>query len=124
MYIKIFPQITFAGSRVGTWICHFIGSHSTRYTFSFFLGSLNNPVLLRDAKPQVLFLESGPDCHLVCLIPSIHIAVLQSLPSGHEPGAVWLGALAALPTFQRLRSSPPPKSALLQADWANGHPEV
>lgn len=121
MYVKIFPQIAFVGSRVGTWICRFNGPHSTCYIFTFFLGSLNNPVPLRDAKPQVLFLESGPDCHLVCLIPSTHIAALQSLPSGREPGAVWLGALAALPTFQRLKSVIP-KSALLQADWANGHP--
>lgn len=74
---------------------------------------------LRDAKPQVLFLEKEPDCHLVCLIPSTHIPARQSLSLGREPGAVWLRALAAcVAHLSNIRSFPPPKSALLQADWA------
>lgn len=127
MYVKIFPQITFAGSRFGTWICRFDGPHSMLYTFSFFLGSLNNPMHLRDAKPQVLFLESRPDCNLVCLIPSTHISILQSLPSGRQPCAVWLGALAALPTFQRPWSwlgLPSPKISSATGRLGHGHPEI
>lgn len=90
---KDFPQITFATSRDGTPLCHLNGP-----CFPFFPGSLNN---LRDAKPQVLFLEGEPDCNLVCLIPSSGIPVLQSLPSWSEPGAVWLRALAEVPASQQ-----------------------
>ena len=63
---------------------------------------------LRDAQPQVLFLESGPDCNLVCLIPSTHIAALQSLPSGCCL-AESFGCVAHLPkTLKLIRASLPP----------------
>lgn len=79
---------------------------------------------LRDAKPQVLFLESEADCNLVCLNPSAHIPVLQGLPWGCEPGIVWLRKhwLSYTPSKDSQADwgppSPPPKSALTQAGWA------